>query len=303
MNKDVILITGATGFLGKHLLRYFQKDNFEVYGIANHDDSQNKIKGVNLKDLNKLKREIKRISPTIIYHLGALVNLTRDFQIAKECFETNLIGTLNLLESLREIKLDKFIFSSTEEIYGKGKLPYEENQDFFPPSPYAVSKMAAEELCNIYSQDLNFSLLTLRIGTMYGFSESKPKFIQQIIIKALKNEDIPLNSGLKKRDYVYVEDVVMALVFSKSANINTRSELLNIGGGKSHSLKELVDIILELTKSKSKVITGAIDERGYEPEEWLMAINKAQKMLGWEPKFSLREGLKETIEQYKHNLV
>jgi nucleoside-diphosphate-sugar epimerase len=303
MRKDRILITGATGFLGKHLIKRFKQLDLEVYGMATRADLKNNIIEADLKDLNQLKQAIKRINPDIIYHLGALVNLTRDFQIAKECFETNLVGTLNLLEALREIKIKRFIFSSTEEVYGNGKVPYKENQKCLPPSPYAISKKAAEELCEIYAQDLNFSLLILRIGTMYGFTESMPKFIQQTIMKALKNEAIPLNSGVKKRDYIYIRDVVEVLVLSRKSRNKSRCEIMNVGGGKSYSLLELVDMILKITKSKSNKLIGIMKERDYEPEEWLMDINIARRELGWKPNFSLNEGLKKTIEQYEKNLV
>lgn len=301
MKKHKILITGATGFLGKHLAWCLSKTKHEIYLTAAHEDINSGVYKLDLTNINQMKKKIKEIRPTIVYHIGAVVNLTRDFEIAKKCFQINLFGTLNLLEALKNSPPKKFIFTSTEEVYGKGKIPYKENQLCFPPSPYAVSKIAAEDLCKIYAQDLNFSLIIFRIGTMYGPENHKLRFISQIINNAINNEDIYLNSGHKKRDYVYVKDVVDALILAKELNMSKSCEIINLGGGTSYRLIDLVKTVITLTKSKSKILVGKIPERKYESSEWLLDISKAEKLLNWYPKISLEKGLREIIEYHKSN--
>lgn len=303
MSKQKVLVTGATGFLGKHLIEYLINDGNEIYQTAKSTGDDLSIHSLDLIDANLIKEEIKKIKPSVIYHLGGLVNLSRDFEVAKKCLDINVKGTLNLLDALRGYVPARLIFTSTEEVYGNIQIPYYENYLCFPPSPYAISKVASENLCNFYSQELGFSLIIFRIGTMYGPKDSFSRFIPQIITKALKNEDIPVNSGLKKRDYIYVGDAAKALAIAENVKIINKSETVNIGGGVSYKLIDLVEIILNLTKSKSKILVGKLPERITESSEWLLSNTKAKKILNWGPETPLAGGLKKTIEYYKSNLV
>lgn len=294
-NNKRILITGATGFLGRHLAGCLIREGNEVCLTSGHDDKKSDIRKMDLNNLKLLKQTISQVKPDIIYHTGALVNLTRDFSIGKKCLKINLGGTYNLLESLRHNPPSRFIFTSTEEVYGDGKIPYCEDQLLCPPSPYATSKIAAEYLCNIYAHELDFSLIIFRIGTMYGPGQTS-RFIPGIISQAIRNDDIFLNSGTKKRDYVYISDVGSAMRLAMDKEFPSRTTILNIGGGVSYSLKEVVDKIIYISKSKSKILTGKLPERRMEASEWLMDNSKAEKLLGWKPKISLEEGLKITID-------
>ena len=301
MVKKKVLITGATGFLGSSLLRRRELET-QLYPTAlkKGRDQGVTIEGMDLTNFSEVNKVIKKVKPDIIYHLGAIVNLARDFQVAQKCIEVNIRGTLNLLEALRNIKLERFIFANTEETYGEGPLPYHENQTVNPPSPYAVSKIAGEYFSKIYAKTFGFKLISLRIGTMYGPGQLKDRFIPQIIIRALKNEDIPLTSGKKKRDYVYIDDVVDALVLTKDVSLSGDFVIVNIGGGVSYTLRELVKRILEITGSKSKILFGKIAERVLEADEWLMDIDQARQLLHWKPKTSLEEGIKKTAIYYKN---
>ena len=299
-----ILITGATGFLGQSLLKRGEELKAELYPTASGRAEYNKvtIEKVDLTDFSEVKEAVEKIRPDIVYHFGAIVNLARDFEIAQKCIEVNIKGTLNLLEALKNTGLERFIFANTEEVYGEAPIPYHENQAVNPPSPYAVSKIAGEYFGKIYAKIFGFELISLRIGTVYGQGQSKNRRIPQIIICALKNEDIPLTWGEKKRDYIYVNDVVDALILAKDAILDNGSTILNIGGGVSYTLKELVGRVLKITKSRSKCLFGEMPERALEADEWLLDVNRARKLLHWKPKTSLEQGLKETVKYFKRNL-
>lgn len=300
-NNKRILITGATGFLGRHLSRSLIHHGYDVYMTSGHEEGGDTIRKIDLNNPSELKRVISSVKPDIIYHTGALVNLTRDFAIGKECIKINLEGTYNLLESLRRHVPKRFIFASTEEVYGSGKVPYREDQLPRPPSPYAISKIAAEYICDTYAQELDFSLIIFRIGTMYGPGQTS-RFIPEIIAQAIRNDTISINSGTKKRDYVYVSDVLEAMRLALKSTLEGRSTVLNIGGGVSYSLKEVVDKILSISKSKSEVFTGKLPERLMEASLWLMDNSRAEKLLGWKPRISLDEGLEMTISHMKEEL-
>lgn len=292
MAKKKILITGATGFLGSALLKRGGELKGRLYPTAS--------KKMDLTNFSEVSKVIKKIKPDIIYHLGAIVNLARDFKVGQKCIEVNIKGTLNLLEALRDIGLERFIFANTEEVYGEGPIPYHEDQTVSPPSPYAISKITGEYFAKIYAKTLDFKLISLRIGTMYGPGLPKHRFISQIIIKALKNENIPLTWGKKKRDYVYIDDVVDALILTKDIVLNDDFTVLNIGSGVSYTLKELVERILRITKSNSKCLWGKIPDRILEADEWLLDISRARKLLHWKPKTSLEEGIKKIVSYYKN---
>ena len=299
MIKQRILVTGATGFLGHHLTNSLRNQNNLLCLTSSSENAIKQIEKMDLLDLVGLKKKIAEFKPTIIYHLGALVNLSRNFKIGLQCVDINIKGTFNLLESLRVHKPELFVFASTEEIYGKGPIPYKENQLPQPPSAYAVTKIAAENLCAIYAQELKFTSVIFRIGTMYGPYDLPTRFIPQIIVKALKNEDIPLNSGDKKRDYIYVEDVVKAFILGQSIKFRESANIINLGGGRSISLKDLTNIIIHQAESKSKIRIGEIPDREGEAQEWLLDNSLAHKLLNWKPQTSLEDGLNKTITYFR----
>lgn len=293
-----ILVTGATSFLGKHLSLKLKERGEDFFGTAAHEDKKQSIRKMDLLDVKEVKNVVKEISPSFVYHLAALVNLTRDFKIAQQCMEINLKGTMNLLESFRAVTPDVVVFVSTEEVYGNGPIPYIEDQLPYPPSGYAISKMAGEWFCRMYAQELGFKLIILRIGTMYGPGDRTSRFIPQLIIKALENDYILLNSGKRKRDYIYIDDAVQSLINVLNVKNLKTPVVFNIGGGSSYTLLELAKIILRETGSSSNIITGKIPERVGEAHEWLMDIKKADDILGWKPKVSLEKGLRKTIKHY-----
>ena len=301
MKNTKILITGATGFLGQALLNKAKDLGGKLYPTASEKTKYKDfvIEKMDLTDFEAVKKVITKVKPNIVFHLGALVELARDFNTAQRCIDINIKGTLSLLESLKFCQLKRFIFASTEEVYGKNKIPYEETQSVMPPSPYSISKVASEQFIRLYANDMGFSAISLRIGTMYGPNQPPNRFIPTIINNALGNNNIELTSGAKKRDYIFVNDVVRALILSRKVSLKNKFTILNIGSGVSYSLKELVEKIIKLTNSKSKILFGKIPERILEADEWLMDIRKSFKLLKWQPEISLEEGLKKTIKSFR----
>lgn len=303
MKKNIkrILITGSTGFLGRHLANHLiAKGKDQIILTAAHEDKKLGVHKLDLTEISDLSKFIVKVRPDVIIHTAALVNLSRDFNTGIRCFEINAIGTYNLLEALRNYPPKLFVFTSTEEVYGQGKIPYDENQVPDPPSPYAVSKIAAEQLCRLSAYELNFKLIIFRIGTMYGPFQ-KNRFIPNIIVNALNNKNIALNSGSKKRDYIYIKDAVEAITKVLSHKLTDKIKVINIGGGITYSLKDIVDRIIKKTESHSKIILGKLPDRIQEADEWLLDLRLAKKILNWQPKTSLDQGLMDTINFYRNN--
>ena len=299
--KKVILVTGATGFIGWNVCKYYKNKGWSVYGISNDGGrvpAGVRLIKVDLTKYQKLSLKIKKIRPSIVIHLAAYVVLDRNFETAQKCIDANIKGTLNLLETFKKYPVKKFLFFSTEEVYGTNKIPYKENQLLFPPSPYSVSKVAGENLCLMYYKLYKLPVIMMRISTIFGYHQSKNKFIPNIILKAVKNDPILLNSGENKRDYLFIDSLLDAI---NKAVLSNRSvgEIFNIGNKETISGKELVRRIINLSKSKSKIILNAFPDREGEAKEWSMNVEKAKNLLNWKNKISMDEGLLRTIHFYK----
>ena len=300
MKHTKVLVTGATGFLGKNVCKKILENNtLDVCMTSLRGDKNQNVRALNVMDFAAVSKFVHEVNPDIVYHLGGLVDLTRDYTVAIQCIEANLIGTANLLEALKGHSVRQFIYTSTEEVYGKGKLPYKEDCVLYPPSPYAVSKLAGEYMCHVYAQMHEFSVVVFRIGTMYGPYQPNNRYIFQVINKALNNEEIPLNSGLKKRDYVYVGDIVEALLSALNKKLDNEFEIINLGGGINMTLIALVEKIISACGSTSALRIGVIPDRISEADEWLLDNTKAKVLLGWNPKTDIQKGLHQTIDFYK----
>ncbi len=298
--KQKVFMTGATGFLGKNLLSHLRGGGeYEILATAGHEDDNLGIRSLDLTDEKAVYKEVTSFAPDIVCHVGALVDLSRNFEVARKTAEVNIIGTTHLLLALKDRPAKKFIFASTEEVYGQGVIPYRENAITYPPSPYAATKRTCEHLLRLYKDSAYAGCYVFRIGTMYGPYLPDHRLISQIIKKALRNEEIPLTSGTKKRDYVFVGDVVDAIARAMSREKPVGYEIINIGGGEPITLQELADRIVQLIGSSSVLRLGAIPDRIGESDEWLLDNQKAATILGWKPETSIKNGLVKTIEFYK----
>lgn len=296
-----ILITGASGFLGSNLKSRLEK----IYNcklISKHGDLSKGIDKLDLSNHDAITKYLHEFVPNYIIHLASYVNLSRDISTSNKCFIDNAISTQNLLESCKLIPNIHFILASTEEVYGGNSIPFNESQLPDPPSPYSISKITAEHLCSYYSKLHGFKSLILRIGTMYGPNQQKEKYIPSVVIKALNNDDVLMNSGVKKRDYIFVGDVVDAIELSLRSDWPDGSTIINIGGGATVSLKDLAQKIIHECGSKSTVLMNSLPERNNERSEWLMDISKANKLLKWEPKTSLNYGVELMIKYFRNSL-
>lgn len=297
MKNETILCTGAGGFLGSSIARRFRKEDIVLTSLHAQQDRQ--IIGLDLSDGLRVIEAFSQWKPSVVFHLGAVVNLSRDYLTAKATLETNILSTLNILEACKRNPPDLFVFASTEEVYGDSPLPYREDMTPRPPSPYAVSKVACEQLVRMYSREAGFSSVIFRIGTMYGPYQPETRFIPSIIRSAIAGKDIKINSGKKSRDYVYIDDIVEAFVLTRQQKLSHNTTVINLGGGVTVRLIDLVARIIQETGSSSQIITGSIPERTDEAEQWLMENSKAKQLLGWEPRTSLTDGVRSACEYYR----
>jgi UDP-glucose 4-epimerase len=283
MNLDNkrLLITGNRGFIGTYLIEELNRKGIEIIGF-------DKLNGNDITDWDQVKK-INDID--VIIHLAAINNIPFSYENPRKTYEINVYGTLNVLELCR-LHEAKIILPSTSYIYGSPKyLPIDEKHHLNPLSPYARSKFICEKLCRGYHENYGIKCVINRLFNVYGTGMSQETLIYQVINQIIDGKKIVVRNFLPRRDYVYVKDVIDA--FLKSADFEKNDfEIFNIGNGKSYSVKEIIDILIEIS---AKNIDADSSKKGENEgiTDSVANINKAESELGWEPKINLKQGLKE----------
>ena len=294
-----VLVTGGCGYVGNLLVSKLKEYNAKVFvfdiNLPSEQCKDVSYYDVNLLNVGLLNTLIKQIKPQIIYHLAASLDRSRDYDNVDKILEINLRGTNNLLRSLEEIDYTSFIFTSTSEVYGtQTKIPFKEDMILHPTSPYSLSKAAAELSIQTFSNIYHKSYTILRLFNIYGPSLPESFFVPQLI-KALKgNKNFDMTMGEQKRDFVWIDDIVDALILVV-LNTNANNQIFNICSGASISLRELVLAIKKLIPSKAKINFGAIPYR--ENEIWNMVGSniKIKEILSFDNTTVLSESLKRII--------
>ena len=314
-NKKVLL-TGADGFVGSHLAEKLIDLGVHltivVRATSNHGTSSYHFKNLDKDYVKKCKkiiccdisstdiiRHIIKDNPKIIFHLAANAYVPYSFEHPLEVNESNVVGTLNILEAARQLKnIDRIICTSSSEVYGTA-LTKKINEDhpLNPTSPYAASKAAADRYCFSYIQTYNLPITIIRPFNTYGPRHTYdviPKFIKM----ALKNENITIHGdGKQSRDLTYVSDAVDAFLLVSKSQRCVRN-IINFGTGKDFTINFLAREIKRISKSKSKIVH--IERRKAEVQR-LTCDAKLCKALGWRHKVDIKSGLKLNILWAKKN--
>ena len=299
MNKK-ILITGGTGFIGYHLSKRCIKLGWSVTSLSSNSPKLNKkIQGVKYIKVDiRDKKKLFRIKKDFDY----IVNLAGyvDHSNKKKTLESHYIGCKNLASLFLNKKIKKFVQVGSSIEYGKSRSPQIENkknsQSTF--SVYGKAKLLSTKyLMAIYKKE-KFPATVIRLYLVYGPNQDINRVIPITIKNALLDKKFNCSSGLQFRDFIYVDDVINAIL-KILKNKKTNGEIINIGTNKPVRIKDLIIRICSLVGS-GKPIFGKIKLRKDEIKSLYPNINKAHKILKWRPKISLNNGLKRTIKYYKN---
>lgn len=279
-----ILLTGSNGFVGRALSSLLKSKSYEILDSG----------GSNTLDLCNWQM-VKDIPPSqIIIHLASRSFVPDSFKDPLLFYNNNILSTLNILE---KAKLDgsKVIFFSTY-IYGTPRyLPIDENHSKDPKNPYTESKVVCEQLCEAYFRDFGVPVTIFRPFNIYGPGQ-KLSFFIPTIINQINNDIIQLNDSRPKRDFVYVDDVIEAVRLSVMNNENLFN-IYNLGTGISTSVKDVVDLIINISKSKAHALFSN-EIRPGEILDTIADISKIRNELNWNPKISIGEGLQLCIQSF-----
>ena len=276
--KNSILITGATGFIGKHLVKKIPNYNIAV--------DQN---GKNI-DLRIRKEVLKIKRSDIVIHLAGKIPSEKNYS-KNIFFEHNFLGTLNILEYCIKKKVKKIIFVSSY-VYGNPKKnPISEKHQIKPHNTYTKSKVLSEELCKIYAEKYKIEIIILRPFNIFGNLQKDNSLISNIIKSIKNNSYITIINKNNKRDYLFIDDLIDAII--KLIDYKCKFEIFNIGSGKSYSFENIVQLFEKENKKKIKR-KYKISKKNSIPK--IQAdISKIKKEIKWSPKYTLVEGIEKII--------
>jgi nucleoside-diphosphate-sugar epimerase len=303
-----ILITGATGFIGSHLVRKLAKEGHKVCVLVRPASNLwrlEEIKGqveilsseISEFEFENFKTQLKDVE--IIYHLAA-AGVNQDINSTSQILNSNIIGTLKILQAAVTLKVTQFIYCGSCFEYGSGKLIKETCMPA-PNSEYSASKTSGWFLTNAFHQRYGLPVFSVRPFTVFGPYESRYRFVPHVIMKSIKNEEIELTSGEQTRDFIYVEDVIRGFL----AILNRpglEGKTTNLSTGKETAIKYLAAIIANYFGSEHLLRFGALPYR--QTEIWNLSGDptNAKSILGWKAKTELADGIEKTITWFeKHH--
>lgn len=287
-----ILVTGASGFIGKHLCSYLN----DKYTVISMVTNKNKAEGVDVVEADITKPINKLPDVDAIIHLAALIKAQNPY-FTDDYLKVNAYGTFNLLNAANNSNIKNFILASTMNVYKSNSLNVKENEEENPKTPYGLSKLMSELCAKFYSRNFDFKVVVLRCSGVYG--QGRPEgIVYKALTNAMENKLLEVDTDQDTSwDPVYIKDIVdvytRALDFS--TGMKTNFEIFNVGYGNQIKIQELIDTIIKITGSKSQVI--------YKNEKsglnFFMNIDKAKKLLKFYPR-NLKDSLKDYFEVLKN---
>lgn len=292
------LICGGAGFIGSHLVEKLINEGYDIVAIDNL--SRGKIENLNsvINDITFIQDDITNFDlmrdivrkVDAVYHLAALSRVIPAIQNPELCFKSNVTGTEITARLCAKYK-KKLIFSSSREVYGDAKyIPVDEKHPLNPKNPYGASKVAGEKIIEAYNNCYGLDHVILRLGNVYGERDFE-RVIPLFIDKCLKGDDLIVYGGNQVLDFVYITDVIDALL--KAADMSNDNDTFNVGSGVGVKIIELAELTKGLINTNSQILIKK--SRKGEVEEFIADISKIKNSFGWRPKPTLEEGLNDTI--------
>lgn len=316
MNK--VLVTGADGFIGSHLVEMLLEKGHEVRAFVYYNSfntwgwldsfSKEQLEKIeiftgDIRDPNGVREAMKGID--MVFHLAALIGIPFSYHSPDSYVDTNIKGTLNVLQAARDLETKRILVTSTSEVYGTALyVPIDEKHPLQGQSPYSASKIGADMMAESFYRSFNLPVTIVRPFNTYGPRQSARAVIPTIITQLLSgNKEIKLGSLTPTRDFNYVKDTVRGF-YEIAMSEDTIGEVVNIATQDEISIGQLAEEMIKQINPSAKIVT---DEARLRPEksEVNRLLGKNEKILkvtNWKPNYSLEEGIEETIEWLKDNL-
>lgn len=309
-----VLITGADGFIGSHLTERLVDEGYKVKAFVMYNSfnswgwldtlpketlSKIEIFAGDVRDPNGIRTAMKDID--IVYHLAALIAIPYSYHSPDNYVDTNVKGTLNVLQAVRDLNIERLLVTSTSEVYGTAMyVPIDEKHPRQGQSPYSATKIGADAMADSFYRSFNLPVTVVRPFNTFGPRQSARAVIPTIITQLLSGKtEIKLGALHPTRDLLFVKDTANAFVeIAKSEK--TIGEEINIATQREISIKDLAQILIDTINPKAKIISDEIRLRPdkSEVERLLGSAEKIKSLTNWKPNYTLQEGLKQTIEWF-----
>lgn len=314
MNKEVILVTGGSGFIGSHLCEKLVDLGVETINLDSFCDNYDPlIKERNISSLldspfyylyrgdirdNRILDRIFATHPIgIIIHLAALAGVRQSLAKPRDYVSVDIEGTVNLLEYAAKYQIKRFLFGSSSSVYGDNSVPFKESDRLERPlSPYAAAKISGEIFCRTYHQLYGFSIGCLRFFTVYGPRQRPEMAIHQFTKMIDHGLEVPLfGEGDSERDYTYIDDIIRGIIGAVEAPYSF--EAFNLGNSRTIVLSDLVKLIGEVIGKKPRLVRLPV-QMGDVPRTWA-DLTQSGKILGYQPQVDITEGIKRFVDWYR----
>lgn len=314
-----VLVTGVAGFIASKVCELLLQEGIQVVGIDNLNDYYDvrlkqfrldgikKIPGfefqqIDIENTHDLRKLFSSHQFDVVYNLAARAGVRYSMENPHVYYTTNTIGTLNLMDLMKEFNVKKMVLASTSSVYAGQKMPFKEDLAVNEPiSPYAATKKAAELMCYSYHYLYNLDISVVRYFTVYGPAGRPDMSIFRFIRWIREGKKIELfGDGTQARDFTYIDDIARGTILAGKRLLGY--EIINLGGGQNPiSLLKIISTLEELIGKKA-VFNHAAFHKADIKETWA-DISKAEKLLGWKPQVSIEEGLKRTVDSFNQNNI
>jgi dTDP-glucose 4,6-dehydratase len=316
MSSEIAVVTGAGGFIGSRLVARLLDDGADVralvhygvdggHGLLDELRAERRldidVRAGDLRDADWVRRSLSGAGR--VFHLGALVSIPYSYRSPRDVVETNVIGTLNVLEAARDAGVARVVHTSTSEVYGSAQvIPMSEQHPLSAQSPYAASKIAADQLSLSWFRSFELPVSIVRPFNTYGPGQSARAIIPTIITQALSGATVKLGSVAPTRDFSYVDDTVAAFV-AVSTTAAAVGEVFNVGTGVETSVAQLVELVGAALGKRIAVETECerIRPALSEVSRLHADATKLRRVCGWESKVRLAEGIARTVAWIRDN--
>jgi UDP-glucuronate 4-epimerase len=322
-NPKRILLTGGAGFIGSHLAQALLRRGIKLSIVDSLDDfyalsrkrrnlreignaESFEFFEVDVRDKDALRKVAERVQPEIMIHLAARAGVRPSIEQPALYESVNVAGTLNLLEIAREFQVQRLIFGSSSSVYGvSNNVPFcEDDLKTLPISPYAATKLAGELMAYTYAHLYGLTTISLRFFTVYGPRQRPDLAIHKFTALIEAGKPIPVyGDGSMGRDYTYIDDIVAGIMASLEyvPEAKVPFEVFNLGNSHPVRLTELI-ALLEAATGKEALQNRLPDQPGDVPITWAN-IDKAKRLLGYSPKTSMEQGLRNFVAWYRASLT
>lgn len=310
-----VLVTGAGGFIGSHLVERLMELGAQTramvryvsdgsWGWLEESFCKNEVEVIagDLRDRDSVRSAVRGVD--VVFHLGALIAIPYSYHAPDSYIQTNVIGTLNVLQAVREANVERVIHTSTSEVYGTAQyVPIDEKHPLQGQSPYSASKIGADKMVEAFHLSFDLPVVTVRPFNTYGPRQSARAVIPTIITQCLTNNCVRLGSLHPTRDLNFVADTAAGFV-AAAESATAIGKTINLGSGREISIGDLVNLIIRLMGGEARIESDDERVRPINSEvERLLADNAlATDILAWRPAVTLENGLQTTIDWIRDHL-